>query len=529
MGVSIKYIHFFILSIFLLVSVNSEAEIDGDRNDKSVKIINIPTDPFDPFDKTPESRLDDFLKINEEKINLEELLKESVSTEASASRYPNINEYYPFGFEYEYFTKGSFERKAFYENTKEEEEVSYSKETLCDISLRKHWDVKRKYIDVAQAHMSVMGSIGRLLPQISLSFNLQLVPIDVSKLFAGLFGFVMPYRWFELLKNLKLLDSQRMAVIDMMLDHYSICELAYINTSKVLWDYIIYSQFYYSTQFIVNDLNKRDLKLNTSSSDAIMMLFNIYRRGILDTKKRLRTDLLPNLAQEGNLYLNQRGNVNTNETISPDRHFMIQTVKFPLISGVRNLDIKSIWPKVLEFSYKLQVIRHLAASKEYSSMQAATLGIGTVDVKSSSFGIFYGIDNITNAIWAKEDVLRSGADYLQAKSALYNSLLQAVNLFNMSLEQIIYLTKWVEFAKSYVEPSLKNFMIDPKLGGADRFSVLSLSYLDLNNAYHNLMLANASINRLLVSPILTRIKKTIPHNIEVKLKYIEGRKKMRKR
>jgi hypothetical protein len=143
---------------------------------------------------------------------------------SSEKDYPLTDKFFPFEMKKELF----FDQ--FVSDFFEAEEPLGLKRQVHDLDSIRHsslwqdWDVSRKVIDIYQARMNIISAVGHLLPRFSAGVEIA-AKVKFTNSLENLFGFVIPFNWFILFQGLNLLGAERYALMDMLLDEYTLSEI----------------------------------------------------------------------------------------------------------------------------------------------------------------------------------------------------------------------------------------------------------------------------------------------------------------
>jgi hypothetical protein len=126
-----------------------------------------------------------------DKGNHDPPLHSSPQLRARGEAFPLVKKFFDFeikrGLFYDKYVQEAFEA----DQSHGAKRVVHDLDSIRYHCLLKDWDLGRKKLDIFQARMSVLSAVGRILPRLSISMDVNLVPISVTQLFEGFFGFLI--------------------------------------------------------------------------------------------------------------------------------------------------------------------------------------------------------------------------------------------------------------------------------------------------------------------------------------------------
>lgn len=391
-------------------------------------------------------------------------------------------------------------------NTPKEKPFYVEYEDFLRHELKNDWDIKRGFINVEQANLSIISAIGSLIPRLSLSIQTNpYTPIDLSQMFAGLFNFLIPSNWFNFFSALQMKKAARYSYIDLILTKNLLAKIGYIDAHRIKWEYLIHEIYAKSVLNFIHILEN-----DPKYEDPIFLSFlKSYFFGLqtsVTSKIGALNGVLPELAQLGSYRKTEEIN-----------NFNIRPIPFPKMGGVEDLTPYPFEKKSYEHSLSLKVIKFTKRALNAQMGATFTGGIGVTGTigagATRSIGIDFGLDTVANGLIIRDDVRKIFVDYDEVKANIAASITIATTNYNRALICYRMTREGLSYQQDFLQKILINYKIQHKVvyGKFQRAVDQLINDASLMNAcYHMMLISAVTLERFLVTPAMMDINRIYP-------------------
>lgn len=357
--------------------------------------------------------------------------------------------------------------------------------------------IQYKLQELCRANLGIHTAIGNIVPKVKIAIGQGAGPIDVSKLFSGLFGFLLPSNWLQLSTNIKAHDVAEKLLLKIVLDEILNAKIAYINQHKLLMDleslnfHFIHTKIF-STIFSYDSPFVSLIKGAGANLSVTMALKEAEVRSGFDT---LADEI--GLEKIKNKYTTQHFN------IRPIEDFKFEVQDFNLLEKLHYETPEAFLQEVIRRSVELKAAKKLYEISKINTGITATGGtLSTSDnATSAEFAITLGYGNIPSVLTTNSsantafiDVKSQYVDILNSARVAYDLYKNSMHIYtqaSVSLKQ--NRNAFVEVMKDTLEKAL-----DPDIRALFPMQNMITAELQLNLALHNAMLAEAYMDRFLL-------------------------------
>lgn len=351
--------------------------------------------------------------------------------------------------------------------------------------------------ELFRAKMRVHAQIGQVIPKINISFGQGITGIDVSKIFSGLFGFLLPANWMKLVNQRRVLKTVRYITSLTLLDEILKAKIAYIDQHQRIQDLEIRNYYFIHLQ--------------------IMMRIYGYDNRVIKT-------LIGRYSFEGTEMANQRGR--TKLGFDQLAHLMAmehanhdRTVSKLNIKDIE--DFPTRVPDVYEFSnyvvnkksFLNEVVKKsigLKLAKEYLKISKLNVGIVAFGsmfsaVENSNhdaqFAFNFGYDMLPHILIAKSLLKTTKIDLRKGYLRMLNEARKSYDIYTNSLGAYTESRRSIKYNRQAFIQNLQ--YIVSRRESPDAIFIISLNQLiqtelKLNNAFHTYLRAKALMERYLL-------------------------------
>lgn len=385
--------------------------------------------------------------------------------------------------------------------------------------------------------------LGELLPRLSVHISISPFIIDFKQLVGNLFSFILPHRWLAL-HNAKLrYKAQKRAYINNALDQFLLIELVYLELNRTITNYEII-QFYVTHLCLIN----RHIKDNFLKTQNLSRTDIATTRYLKSFEAELKTVAMGYRIEVGNqlpdiLYLmNIKDLKSSNIDIEPPflyekggEHLLFkrfnnkekkfeQYDEYDLLNLSENdlLHQDKILQEVFSNSYELKTIKYfikIAGKNRYIEASQDMLSTSNDPLISISFGV-ETVPKIlqVHSLYKEEKInlAEKVADLKKRVEMAFNRYQLAVDSYKLALKNRDSTKEAFEsYLNLYIDTKNEGVILVPDLQHAMEFHMANLLFF--NDAVHNLLMAQAEVNRLRVIPILSQLHHYLPSDHETKL------------
>lgn len=357
--------------------------------------------------------------------------------------------------------------------------------------------IQYKLQELCRANLGIHTAIGNIVPKVKIAIGQGAGPIDISTLFSGLFGFLLPSNWLQLSTNIKAYDVAEKLLLKIVLDEILNAKIAYINQHKLLTDLEILNFHFihtaiFSTMFSHDSPSLSLIKGARGNLSVTMALKEADVRTGFDT---LADEI--GLEKIKSKYTTQHFNIRQIED------FKFEVQDFSLLEKLHYETPEAFLQEVIRRSIELKAAKKLYEIGKLNIGITATGGtLGTIDnTTRADFAITLGYGNIPNVLSTNSSTNTAFIDVKSQYVDILNSARVAYDLYKNSMHVYTQATvslkenrkAFVEIMKETLEKSL-----DPDLRALFPMQNMITAELQLNLALHNAMIAEAYMDRFLL-------------------------------
>ncbi len=357
--------------------------------------------------------------------------------------------------------------------------------------------IQYKLQELCRANLGIHTAIGNIVPKVKLAIGQGGGPIDVSKLFSGLFGFLLPSNWLQLSRNIKAHDVAEKLLLKIVLDEILNAKIAYINQHKLLTDLeILNFHFMHTTIFSrIFAYDSPFINLIQAAGGNLSIIMALKEAEVRSGFDTLADQI--GLEKIQNKYTTQHFN------IRPIEDFKFEVQDFNLLEKPHYETPEAFLQEVIRRSVELKAAKKLYEISKLNTGITATGGtLSTSDNGTNAeFAITFGYGNIPSVLTTNSSANTAFIDVKSQYVDVLNSARVAYDLYKNSMHVYTQATAslrqnrntFVEIMKDTLEKSL-----EPDLRALFPMQNMLTAELQLNLALHNAMLAEAYMDRFLL-------------------------------
>lgn len=370
------------------------------------------------------------------------------------------------------------------------------KKTLTE-SFPLQYELEKLY----RSKMSVLSSVGNILPKVNLRFGSGVGGLDIGGVFSGLFSFLLPHHWMQLVNERRIYKTSRYLLALKVYNEVLASKLVYIEQHHRIQDFEILNYYFIHLQLFAKRF------LENSSEDNHLVYGKFSHMGTNMASQRGDVKLGFNqLAMQIALASDDKspgaGRLNIYDLTDFPKKVPDQKDQEDLL---RDKDV--FLSEVLKKSLELKV------AKEFVKISKLNIGIkalggsltqyesSTVPHDNPQFELGFSFKTIPDILISKSLKKTSVIDLKKELISMLGLARNAYDYYTNSLGGYTEAKRAMALNRKIFKANLQKILSGEKT--LDAFFMISLdllikSELKLNNALHGFLKAQAHISRLLL-------------------------------
>ncbi len=366
--------------------------------------------------------------------------------------------------------------------------------------------IQGKLQELYRSKMAVEVVRGGLIPSIHIAIGQGASPVDIKKLFTGLFGFLLPANWLLLKSYKELQGVAEKFLLKTVLDEILATKIAYINLHKLIQDFEIYNYYYIHTQILTNTVSD-----DSPYKPLLKSQYGFQGNLMATTRQQVRFGF-DSLALEIALeklkgqYALQNFNIKEIDDFKFELKDLAESPQEIYRTPERFLQ------EVVERSIELKAVKQLYKISKLNTGVVATGG--TLEVKpnvpltninngtNAQFAIHFGYSVIPKVLYVNSlsdtayiDVKDQYISMLNAARTAYDTYTNGLELYTQSIDSLRHTQEAFTKALKVIVEEGK----EPDLGFLFPVSNLVQAELSLNASLHTAAIGNAYMDRFLLT------------------------------